>query len=259
MLSWQVPVLMYHEISAQPLSAGRLAVGPDQFADQLSYLRDGGYACVTADALGTALDTGGAGLPARPVALTFDDGFADFYDTALPLLLQHGFTASLYVTTGWVNGESAHRGMLSWPAIEAAHAAGIEIGAHSVHHPQLDQLAASSLRAELADCKHALEDRLGAPVPGLAYPFGYSSQLVRDTAAEVGYAYACAVGNRLAADTSDRFALPRLTIARSTSAQCFARAVQARRLPAEFTAYRVLTGGWTPVRRVCQVVRKVTA
>ncbi len=259
MASWQVPVLMYHEISAQPLSAARLAVAPEQFERQLGYLRASGFASVTAGRLAAAMDAAGPGLPARPVVLTFDDGFADFYDTALPLLIQHGFTASLYVTTGWITGGAAHPGMLSWAAVEAAAGAGIEIGAHSVGHPQLDQLPAGSLRAELADSKHALEDRLGAPVPGLAYPFGYSSQLVRDTAAQAGYAYACAVGNRLAASGCDRFAIPRLTVARSTSPQCFARAVAARRLPAEFTAYRALTAGWTPVRRARSALRKVTA
>jgi peptidoglycan/xylan/chitin deacetylase (PgdA/CDA1 family) len=262
MLSWQVPILMYHEITTEPLSAGRLAVAPEQFARQLGYLHGSGYSTVTVEQLVAAMDNAGAGLPAKPVVLTFDDGFADFRDLALPLLRRHGFTATVYVTTGWVagsDGAASHQGMLSWPAIEEAVAAGIEVGAHSVGHPQLDQLDASSLRAELADSKHALEDRLGARVPGMAYPFGYSSRLVRDTAAQVGYSYACAVDNRLASDASDRFALPRLTIGRSTSPQCFAKAVRAQRLPAEFTTYRVLTAGWYPVRRARSAVRGLIA
>lgn len=253
--SRRVPILMYHEISADPRSAPRLAVHPEAFARQLSYLEDHGYVPVTARRLACAMSgaSAEADLPARPVVLTFDDGFADFHDVALPLLTRHGFTASVYVTSGWVAGElagsAAPARMLSWPAIEELAAAQIEVGAHSLRHPQLDQLGPAELRIELADSRKMIEDRLGAEVTGLAYPFGYSNRQVRELAAEIGYGYACAVDNRLASEAAGAFALPRLTIGRATTMTNFGLAVEASRLPARFAGYRMLTAGWAPVRR----------
>ena len=256
----RVPVLMYHEITVSPVLTGHLSVRPEEFALQLGYLRGGGFSSLHAGELARLMNGGGRGLPARPVVLTFDDGFADFYDTALPMLQRYGFTATLYVTTGWVadrdrpggtgsGAASAPRtGMLSWSQVEAAAAAGIEIGAHTECHPQLDQLSPSALRRELAGSRSLLEDRLGTPVTGLSYPFGYSNRRVREAAAAVGYEYACAVANRLACTSDDMFALPRLTIGRATRLPGFAQIVRAERLPPEFLAYRLLTKGWTAVR-----------
>lgn len=246
-----VPILMYHEIKAEPTSTGRLAVPPDTFAQQLGFLKAAGYTTLTA---GEFASSSWTSLPAKPVVLTFDDGFADFYDTALPLLLRYGFTGTLFVTSGWTGagGEYLSRirppGMLNAEQVREIAAAGIEIGAHSVTHPQLDQISAGSLRQELVGGRQALEDLLGAPVPGLAYPFGYSSKAVRDSAAVSGYEYACAVGNRLATTCADRFALPRLTISRSVRPLSFARTVAAKQLPAQFTRLRLLTASWSAVR-----------
>lgn len=255
----RVPILMYHEITDGPVSARHLAVTPQQFAVQLGYLQGAGYVTLRAAEVTAAMAGEGRGLPARPVVLTFDDGFADFHDTALPALLRYGFTATLFVTTSWIRdsgvrslgAEHASRvppGMLSWSQIEEAAAAGIEIGAHTEHHPQLDQLSGTALWQELRGSKNLLEDRLGVAVTGLSYPFGYSNQRVRETAAAAGYRYACAVANRYALASDDQFALPRLTIGRTTRLHGFGHIVKGDRLPPELLAYRVLTRGWSVVR-----------
>jgi peptidoglycan/xylan/chitin deacetylase (PgdA/CDA1 family) len=249
-----VPILMYHEITTTPRSAGRLAVTPDNFARQLAYLAEHDYHGLSAGQFAAAIGAGGGPLPPRSVVLTFDDGFADFHDVALPLLREHGFTATLYVTSGWVAGRGrrcrgAPSGMLSWDQLRSVASAGIEIGGHSLSHPQLDQLPPESLRQELTWCKSEIEDQLGTPVTGVAYPFGYSSRLVRATAACVGYEYGCVVGNRLARYGGDVFALPRLTIAAATRRSGFARAVTAGQLAPAFARYRLLTKGFAVIRR----------
>ena len=94
-----VPILMYHEITAEPTLTGRLAVSPEAFERQLRFLKAAGYTALTAGQFATAISSpgsAGASLPAKPVVLTFDDGFADFYDNALPLLLRYGLTGTLY-------------------------------------------------------------------------------------------------------------------------------------------------------------------
>ncbi len=251
-----IPVLMYHQIADRPEAADRLAVGPDAFAGQLERLAAGGFSTLTAAALAAALD-GGPALPARPVVLTFDDGFADFHSRALPLLLRYGFTATVFVTTGWIadadtdaRRPAAGRPglMLSWSQIAEAASAGVEIGAHSHTHPELDQLTEDRLRFELQHSKALLEDRLGLPVPGLAYPFGYSNAQVRRAARDAGHQYACAVANTAVGPHWDAMALPRLTVRQSTTPRVFDQ-IATGRVPLIFVKDRSLTKGWSVVRR----------
>jgi peptidoglycan/xylan/chitin deacetylase (PgdA/CDA1 family) len=257
-----VPILMYHEISARSGTASRLAVPPPAFAGQLEHLASDGFVTLTASALAAAL-AAGSPLPERAVVLTFDDGFADFHERALPLLRRYGFTATLFVTTGWIADAGPHAAgrrpgrMLTWSQISEAAAAGIEIGAHSHRHPQLDQLGRSRLRAELTISKELLEDVLGRPVPGLAYPYGYSSAPVRRAVAEAGYAYACAVGNVLAGARYDRFALPRLTVRASTRESTFGPAVRGQGISRIYRTGHMLTKGWAVVRRTRAIVTGV--
>ena len=148
--------------------------------------------------------------------------------------------------------------MLAWQQIVEAAAGGIEIGAHSHAHPQLDQLGRDRLRAELTVSKGLLEDALGTPVPGLAYPFGYSSLAVRRAAADAGYGYACAVGNAIAAPQRDKFALPRLTVKSSTGEDAFARAVCGQDIPEIYRTDHMLTKGFAVVRRTRAIVTGVS-
>jgi peptidoglycan/xylan/chitin deacetylase (PgdA/CDA1 family) len=250
-----IPVLMYHQIADRTQTSSRLAVSPDAFAGQLRRLYAGGYTTLTAAALAAGLADDGPALPAKPVVLTFDDGYADFHAQALPLLRQYGFTATVFVTTGWISDAAGHDSaghrpgrMLSWSQIAEMASAGVEIGAHSHGHPELDQLSRQSLQHELERSKELLEDRLAAPVPGLAYPFGYSNGAVRRAAAGTGYEYACAVANTTVRPRGDRMALPRLTIRRSTRPQAFDQ-IAAAHVPLSFAKDWSLTKGWSVVRR----------
>jgi peptidoglycan/xylan/chitin deacetylase (PgdA/CDA1 family) len=249
-----VPVLMYHEIAGPPETSSRLAVSPDAWAAQLAYLHDEGYQTVTMAELSTVLADRGGQLPDRTAVLTFDDGYQDFYSRAMPLLDRYGFTATLYVTTGWVQDAGPLPGgrrpgrMLSWSQIAEAAGAGIEVAAHSRLHPQLDQLPGKLLRHELSASKAQLEDKLGSPVTGLAYPFGYSNAKVREAARELGYDYGCAVGNAMISEESDLFALPRLTIGRSTGMSAFQQVVGGSNVQRIYFKDRALTRGWAMVR-----------
>lgn len=251
----RVPVLMYHEIAEPRETTSRFAVSPDAFAAQLGYLRHEGFTAVTAGAMSALLaGHAAAELPARPVVLTFDDGYADFYTRAMPLLADHGFTATVFATSGYVD-EAGPAPMLSWSQLAEAASAGIEVGAHTWQHPQLDQLPDRRLRDELFVSKERIEDKLGFPVPGLAYPYGYSNARVRQVAREAGYGYACAVSNAVASPAADQFTLPRLTVRRATTLPEFRRLVNGH-ATARLLEDRALTMGWSVVRRTRAALSK---
>ena len=249
-----VPILMYHQIAQPPETTSRLAVSPDAFAAQLAHLDGEGFKTVTAAELAAVLAGGAGPLPDRAVVLTFDDGYEDFHSRAMPLLDRYGFTATLFVTTGWVQnagplpaGRRPGR-MLSWGQIAEAAQAGIEVAAHSRLHPQLDQLPGRLLREELYSSKAQLEDKLGSPAAGLAYPFGYSSSRVRQVARDLGHDYACAVSNVIMSPRPDLLALPRLTVRKSTGMQAFQQIIRGSNIQMIFFKDRALTKGFAMVR-----------
>ena len=252
-----VPVLMYHEIADEATSPDKMAVAPEVFGEQMAYLREAGFTSLTAGELAGILARGGTGLPARPVVLTFDDGYGDFYDHALPLLKQNALTATIFQTTGWVGLTDKVKRMMNWRELAEVAECGIEVGAHTYRHPQLDQVSDKDLHEELTGPKHALEDKLGIEVPGLAYPYGYSNARVREVARETGYTYAYSVSNALTTGGANPFALPRLTVDRATTMAEFARLADGQDTPALRKA-RVLTTGYTPVRRARAAVSRIT-
>ena len=262
-MSAAIPILMYHCVAEQPAAAAfRLSVSPQRFAAQLAVLHGHGFTTLTCSRL-AALLRGEGGLPARPIVLSFDDGYADFHREALPVLLRYGCTATLFVTTGWVADAAEHAAgrpperMLSWRHIGEVAAAGVEIAAHGHSHAQLDQLAPAALQRDLHISKTLLEDRLGREVTGLAYPYGYHSARVRAAARAAGYRYAAAVSNALASPRADLFALPRLTIQRATSMATFQRIINKQGIARIFLADRLLTSGWAAVRHARFAVSRV--
>lgn len=258
----RVPILMYHSISDRPNAAtAALAVRTGDFAEQLAYLSDSGFTPLTATELAGALNKNR--VPPKPIVITFDDGYADFHRNALPVLERLRFPATVFLTSGWVadaGQEAAGRpldAMLSWSQARECAQSGVEIGGHSHSHPQLDQLPDAALRDELRRNKALLEERIGAPVATMAYPYGYSSPRVRREVYKAGYFAAYAVNNAIAADGHDMLAIPRLTVARHTSLARFRLAVEGSAVPLIYLRERLLTTGYAVVRRTRYGVRRV--
>jgi len=213
-VTWtNLPVLMYHSVSAVDGPMRDLAVPPRLLAEQLGALREAGYELVGLTEALARVDGGG-----RLMAVTFDDGYRDFLTEALPVLRDTGSRATLYASTGhlgaradWLGpSKDAFGPMLTWDELAEVAAHGIvEIGNHShVHHP-LDVLPAAQLRREITRSHEALTGRLGRP-RSFAYPHGYHHRRVRDLVASLGYDNATEVGRRLHTPRDDRFAVPRL-------------------------------------------------
>jgi peptidoglycan/xylan/chitin deacetylase (PgdA/CDA1 family) len=263
-MTQQVPILMYHSVTHHPPAATRsLSVRPTDLEWQLRHLRDNGFTGLTFTDLCVRTRTG-APLPARPIVLTFDDGYADTHEQALPLLREHGFPATVFVTTGWLRdagpwaaGDPLDRTMV-WSQVKELHDSGIEVAAHSHSHAQLDQLEDGPLHDELSLGKKLLEERLDRPVPSIAYPYGYWSRRVRDAVEGAGYDQAAAVANAASQPGRNVFAMPRLTVRRSTAPNTFARIAACADLHRVFALDRALTNGYSLVRRSRRALRKAT-
>ena len=232
----QIPILMYHSIDDSCSSRfRRFAVSPRSFKAHVRYLSDSGYQTLTVSELIEAMD-GRAVMPPKPVVLTFDDGFADFYEAALPILTEFGQTVTLYVVSGAVGGSSAWlsgigegtRRMVSWAQLDEIRRSGIEIGAHTATHAALDLLSLEEARQEIAVSKRDLQDRLGVDVSSFAYPFGYQNGAVRHIVQREGYSSACAVRYAMSSIADDRFALSRHIALDSWDRDAFAAVLQGR-------------------------------
>ncbi|MFE7531400.1 polysaccharide deacetylase family protein [Kitasatospora sp. NPDC057542] len=139
------------------------------------------------------------GTAAGMVGLSFDDGYRDFVEEAMPALAEHGFTATVYVVAGrlggyndW-DGQGPRKPLMTAREVCEAAAAGMEIGSHGLTHRRLAGLGAQDLAAQVSDSRHVLEDLTGRAVEGFCYPYGSLDAAAVEAVAQAGYAYACAV------------------------------------------------------------------
>jgi peptidoglycan/xylan/chitin deacetylase (PgdA/CDA1 family) len=227
----KIPILMYHSIShSAQQKFKQFCVSPLLFAEHMGYLWQHGFTTLTVTQFIQMRVQGKDRLPARPVILTFDDGYADFFTEALPVLQRFGFVATLYVATAFINGTSGwmqHQGegarlMLTWDQIIEISKCGMEIGAHSHRHHQLDILPLAVARDEVVQCKEMLEDRLGQEVLSFSYPYGYHSATTQCLVRDAGYTSACAVKYEMNTQTPDPFSLARLMASADTSVEALA-------------------------------------
>ncbi|WP_213013788.1 polysaccharide deacetylase family protein [Paractinoplanes toevensis] len=201
---------------------------------------------LTARQLGACL-RGEQPLPEHAIALTFDDGFADFAEVALPIMEKLSLSSTLFMTTGYFD----RPGMLSPAALrDIASVDSLEIGAHSVTHPHMDVLNAATELKEAADSRKHLEDLLGMTVDSFAYPHGSHSRRTRSAIAQAGYVNAHAVKNAISHQTDDCLAVARFTVVTDTEREQVARVIGATGAPISWKGERLRTRGYRLARRL---------
>jgi len=184
----RVPILMYHYVSTPPPDADQyrldLSVTPAQFAEHLHWLRESGFTSISLDDLYAAL-TQGQPLPPQPVVLTFDDGYADAFTHAFPLLQAFGLTGTFFVVTEWLdNGQS---GYLTWDQAREMAAAGMSIQSHTRSHPDLtDACDHDCLVYQILGSLQTIEAEIGVRPRVLCYPGGRYDQTTLAVLEQVG-------------------------------------------------------------------------
>lgn len=258
-MNTNIPILMYHSVSetAAPRFR-RWTIHPDMFAAQLEYMRNQGYTPLTVTELVKLTSSPFNKLPEKVVVITFDDGFADFYTNALPILSTYSFPATIYITTGYVGASSrwlqplgeGNRRMLTWAQVREVDAAGMECGSHSENHHQLDTLNSDEADVEIRHSKEILEQHLGKEVTSFAYPHGYHSREIRRLVIKAGYQSACAVKHGMSSRLDDPFALARIIVSRNTDVQRLGQLLAGEGLEPVPNGEPFRTRGWRLARRV---------
>jgi len=199
-------ILMYHDLSEDPerVPAGHrpYVLATSTFHRQINSIATSGLPTLT------VAQWCSAPRPPRALLLTFDDGHVSNHEVALPILCERQLRATFFITVGRIGtGET-----MNWTQLRALHAAGMEIGSHTLTHRPPSTLDDDELRYELRESRRILEDGLGAPVASLSSPTGFFNPRMRNIAREVGYRTLCFGQIGLAADDGDPFSLNRVAV-----------------------------------------------
>jgi len=212
-------ILMYHGVGEVDQDPNQMCVTPRRFAEQMAWLKRRGLRGVR---IGELVDAIRAGRQRGLVGITFDDGYVNVLETALPELLRHGFTASMFIISDRMGGLNEWDEGQRWPLMSADQvrelaAAGVEIGSHGATHLRLAGVSADQLEAEVSMSRARLSELVGAPIRGFAYPYGSMDAAARQAVRNAAYDYACAVHTPLS--ELGFMALPRVYICQRDDAR----------------------------------------
>jgi peptidoglycan/xylan/chitin deacetylase (PgdA/CDA1 family) len=241
-----IPVLLYHAVGAPSCRADRrFTVSRADFEAHAEVIEASGRASLRISDLAAGL-RGERALPLRVVAVTFDDGFADTYDAA-HVLLARGLCSTVYITTGMLGAP----GRLTRAGVaELARVPSIEVGAHSVRHPHLDELGDRQLGHEVRASREDVEQLTGLTARSFAYPHGAYDSRVRRAVIAAGYGSAAAVKNALSHPADDAFAIARWTVTSGTPASRIAEVLEGEGVPLAWARERSRTRAYRSARRL---------
>ncbi len=218
----RIPILMYHSVS-EPGADSRhpyfgTVTSPAVFEQQMRYLHENGFQTLSpADVFANGETS--IRIVRKPVIITFDDGFRDFYTNAQPILAKYGFTAIVYLPTAYIQKTTtSFKGLdcLTWNEVRELSRAGVLFGSHTVTHPVLKEVAHDQLEAELRDSKATIENELGFAIDSFAYPYAYPQQnrefvqRLRSVLIDAGYQNGVSTIIGSTHGIEDRFCLKRL-------------------------------------------------
>ncbi|MGQ9794067.1 MAG: polysaccharide deacetylase family protein [Anaerolineae bacterium] len=215
-----IPILMYHYISTPPSDADRyrrdLSVRPEDFEAHLAWLRSQGYQSITLRELVFHLVADWP-LPAKPVVLTFDDGYRDHYTNAFPLLKKYGYVGTFFLVTRPIDDGDPN--YLTWEMVAEMHRAGMSLQPHGYRHFELKGKPTDFLVYEIVGAKEAIEARTGEITRFFCYPSGsYDRNTIRVLESAGFWAAVTTIPGRQQS-TDSLFELQRLRVRNTTTVE----------------------------------------
>ena len=157
--------------------------------------------------------------------ITFDDGYKDNYEKALPILERYKVKASFFIATGFLGSvlktSSDERQMMNASQVRELARLGHEIGAHTISHPKLTEISLEAARKEIQESKKILQELTGDKLSSFAYPKGCFSHDLKTIVAECGFSYAVITSDKLLSEPIDWLAIPRVGVFRSLDMAAF--------------------------------------
>jgi peptidoglycan/xylan/chitin deacetylase (PgdA/CDA1 family) len=218
-----IPILMYHQIDTPPPSGTPLrglVVSTASFSRQMALLRLLGYRGLSMHQLEPYIKGERHG---RVVGITFDDGYRNNFENALPILAKHAFTATCYAvsrmiggTNFWDSGKVAEKALMSQAELRKWTAGGMDVGSHTQTHADLNRLSAENARQQIAHSKFELEDVLGCEVRHFCYPYGRFGSVHSRMVQDAGYQTATTTRRGRVQVGDDPMTLRRVLVAQAT-------------------------------------------
>lgn len=219
-----IPILMYHKVPDQEISSPhKIFVTKDKFKKQLLFFKWRGLKAITfKDYL--AFRNGElhpSSFPKKPFILTFDDGYLCNYKNVLPVCESYGWKGVLFLVgdfelkhNNWDVNEQheSHNQLMNTQQKKAFVAAGWEIGAHTLTHPDLTKLDEVKLMEEIMVSKHVIETELNFKVLSFAYPFGGYNSREKQKVKEAGFEFGIATDSGGMRIEEDPFAVFRVNM-----------------------------------------------
>jgi peptidoglycan/xylan/chitin deacetylase (PgdA/CDA1 family) len=185
----RISILLYHSID---LNNAHYNVNPEQFEMQMEYLRKN-YDVVSLDTILNFIKKG-KNLPEKPVAITFDDGYYSVYQNAYPVLKRYRFPAAVFIATGYVQKQMPlnriQLRMLGWNEIREMSNNDVTIGAHTITHPDLEQVDLETAKKEILGSREEIEENIGKDVRYFASPYGRENEEIVNLIRSMGFDYA---------------------------------------------------------------------
>jgi peptidoglycan/xylan/chitin deacetylase (PgdA/CDA1 family) len=207
-----VPIILYHyiEINKDPKDTIRrsLTVSPYWFDEQAKYLTQNGYTIITLEELVSVINGEGK-LPPKPVILTFDDGYRDFYTDVFPILKKYNLKATNFI---FPNVLDKKNNMDTWMVKEIINSGLVTIGSHTLSHANLPGLSKANTQKEIRESKVILEQVTGKKVSLFAYPYGAVNEAVIEQVREAGYEAAVGTAKGTLHGKNSLFRLSRIRV-----------------------------------------------
>lgn len=210
-----VPVLYYH--SVDPSEANEVIISPQKLKEELTFIKDSGYTTLTMSELNDYI-LNNAPIPEKSIVITFDDGYADNYANAFPILKELDMKATIFVISNFTDNDGYY---MTSQQLKEMSDYGIDIQSHTASHAHLNQLTYEEQLSELKTSKEKIESITEKPVISIAYPFGDYDDNTILASKEAGYSLSFSTNRGLSDREDNPLSLNRIYVSSLYSIEQF--------------------------------------